>query len=103
LIIVVRAGPGGSPLTWRLTCAPPGGDHPDPETACRVLEQNGDRAFAPVPRNRRCTQVYSGPETATVTGTWKGKPVSSRFSRNNGCETARWAAVVGLLPKPGLR
>ena len=102
LIIAFRDGKN-PPVTWRLTCSPPGGDHPDPETACQVLDRNGERALPPVPKNKLCTQVYGGPEQATITGTWKGKPVSTRFSRNNGCEIARWAALVGLLPKPGAR
>jgi len=99
---VVRNGPGPA-VTWRLTCNPPGGDHPDPETACRVLAENGERALPAVPKNRMCTQVYSGPEQATISGTWKGKPVLSHLSRNNGCETARWKALIGLLPAPGVR
>jgi hypothetical protein len=102
LIIVFRDG-SNPPVTWRLTCNPPGGDHPDPEAACQVLDRTGERALPPVPKNKLCTQVYGGPEQATITGTWRGKPVASKLSRVNGCETARWASLVGLLPKPGVR
>jgi hypothetical protein len=102
LIIVFRDG-SNPPITWRLTCNPPGGDHPDPETACRVLDRDGEWALPPVPKNKLCTQVYGGPEQATITGTWRGRPVASRLSLINGCETARWAALIGLLPKPGVR
>ncbi|MDQ1664417.1 MAG: Subtilisin inhibitor-like, partial [Actinomycetota bacterium] len=35
LTIVVVDGAGAS-TTHHLTCAPPGGDHPSPEVACRV-------------------------------------------------------------------
>jgi subtilisin inhibitor-like len=102
LIIVFRDG-SNPPVTWRLTCNPPGGDHPDQETACRVLDRDGEWALQPVPKNKLCTQVYGGPEQATITGTWRGMPVASRLSLVNGCETARWAALIGLVPKPAVR
>jgi hypothetical protein len=102
-LTIVFSDGSNPPVTWHLSCDPPGGNHPDPATACQVLERNGDRALPPVPKNKLCTQVYSGPEKATITGTWKGTPVNSQLSRNNGCETARWSQLVGLLPKPGVR
>jgi Subtilisin inhibitor-like len=102
-LTVIYSDGSNPPVTWHLICDPPGGNHPDPATACQVLERNGDRALPPVPKNKLCTQVYAGPEKATITGTWKGKPVNSQLSRNNGCETARWSQLVGLLPKPGAR
>jgi hypothetical protein len=102
-LTIIFSDGSNPPVTWHLTCDPPGGNHPDPATACQVLERNGDRALPPVPKNKLCTQVYGGPEKATITGTWKGKPVNSQLSRNNGCETARWSQLVGLVPKPGVR
>jgi hypothetical protein len=102
LVIVADDGNGGT-VRWRLTCDPPAGDHPDAASACDVLDRNGPRALPPVAKNKLCSQVYSGPEKATVTGTWRGRPINATFSRNNSCETARWAALIPLLPKPGLR
>ena len=84
--------------TWQLTCTPAGGNHPDPQTACEVLDGNDGAAFKPVGPGTMCTQVYAGPETATVTGTWRGRDVNSRLNLTNGCEIARWEALVGLLP-----
>jgi hypothetical protein len=66
-----------------------------------VLEQRGATALRAVPKDQMCTQVYGGPETATIAGTWRGKPVMSRLSRINGCEISRWSALEGLLPKAG--
>jgi hypothetical protein len=100
LVITVRNA-SGTTVSWQLTCSPPGGTHPDPGTACRVLTERGATALPPVPKDRMCSQVYGGPETATITGTWQGKTVRSRLSRVNGCETSRWNALVGLLPRPG--
>lgn len=88
----------GDATTWRLTCAPPGGDHPDPAAACAVLEQNGEQALPPVGKDQMCTQVYGGDQTARVTGSWRGAPVDSRFSLTDGCEIGRWRSLAGLLP-----
>ena len=100
LTIVVRDGTGKT-STWRLTCDPPGGNHPDPEAACRVLEANGAAALPPVPEDKVCTQIYGGPETATITGTWQGRQVLSQFARNDGCQISRWKLLEGLLPPGG--
>ena len=48
-------------------------------------------------RDKACTQIFGGPETATISGEVDGKPVDARFSRSNGCEVARWQAVSALL------
>jgi hypothetical protein len=100
LVIVAQDG-AGKTQTWRLTCDPPGGTHPDPTAACQALAKNGATALAPVPRGTMCSQVYGGPQTAVVTGTWQGKAVKSRLSLVNGCETKRWKALAGLLPPAG--
>jgi Subtilisin inhibitor-like len=100
LTILVRDG-SGTASTWRLTCDPPGGSHPDPKVACRVLEANGATALPPVPEDKVCTQIYGGPETATISGLWQGKQVLSQFARNDGCEISRWNLMEGLLPPGG--
>jgi hypothetical protein len=48
-----------------------------------------------------CTQVYGGPQKATIRGTWQGKPVRSSFSRTDGCEISRWDQLEGFLPPDG--
>jgi subtilisin inhibitor-like len=101
LTIVVDDGGGGARTTHHLTCDPPGGDHPTPELACRVLADRGKQALPPVPKEMLCMQIYGGPETAHITGSWRGQDVDSRFSRQNGCEIARWNALAGLLPRSG--
>lgn len=100
LTIVVRDG-SGKTSTWRLTCDPPSGTHPDPKTACRVLEDTGAAALPPVPKDKACTQIYGGPETATITGTWQGNKIVSEFARNDGCQINRWKLMEGLLPRGG--
>ena len=97
LVIVVDDGTGKK-TTWTLTCDPAGGTHPDPDAACRALQAHGAAALPPVRKDVACTQVYGGPQKATITGTWQGRPVRSSFSRINGCEISRWDLLRGLLP-----
>jgi hypothetical protein len=57
-----------------------------------------DDPFAPVPEDAICTQVYDGPQTARVTGRWRGEPVDLELGRNNGCRIAQWDSLGPLLP-----
>lgn len=101
LTIVVREGPENADRsTYSLRCDPAGGDHPDPEAACRLLSTM-EEPFAPVPADQMCAQIYGGPQTAEVTGTFRGQPVNAQFSRTDGCEIARWDEHVPLLLEPG--
>jgi hypothetical protein len=100
LTIVVDDGTGTT-TTWTLTCSPSGGSHPTPDDACRALAEHGDQALPPVPKDMRCTMIFGGPQRAHITGTWRGKPVDSNLSRQNGCEIGRWNSLAGLLPAGG--
>ncbi len=51
----------------------------------------------PPSRATACTELYGGPQTATITGTLRGERVDLRLSRVNGCEIARWEAASALL------
>ena len=72
----------------------------DSEVCGAVAALKAD-AFEPTPRNVACTQIYGGPQTATVNGTLRGEPIVARFSRENGCEIARWTTVRPLLDAAG--
>ncbi|UER55486.1 hypothetical protein HJG43_14130 [Kineosporiaceae bacterium SCSIO 59966] len=97
-----ESGAGDAVRTFTLTCDPPGGDHPDPEAACRALaDTGGAAAFDPVPDDMMCTEIYGGPQRATVTGTVDGTAVDAEFSRTDGCEIARWDALAPLLGSKG--
>ena len=99
LTIVVDDGTGAT-TTWTLTCDPVGGTHPDPEAACSALAEHRS-ALRPVPKNKMCAQVYGGPERATISGTWGDEQVLASLSRVNSCETARWDALVPVVPAGG--
>ena len=102
LTIILDEDGQGPGERFTLTCGPPGGEHPDPEAACSALEAaGGAEAFAPVPKDVACTEIYGGPQTAEVVGAVRGTPVEAQFSRVNGCEIARWDALAPLLGSAG--
>jgi hypothetical protein len=101
LTIVSNDG-SGKTETWTLTCDPAGGTHPDPEAACAALTAKGTTAMPAVAKDKMCTQQFGGPQTAKITGTWKGETVDASFSRTNGCEISRWQSLKGLLPDAGV-
>ena len=76
----------------RVRCLP--GDSSRP---CRVARAFDAGDFAPVDAKTACTEIFGGPETARVTGVLDGRRVAADFSRNNGCEIARWERVAKLL------
>jgi len=93
--------PMGSATATVLTlhCGPARGSVSHPGTACRRLIAIGPRAFAPTPRGMQaCSQIYGGPQTAIVTGTYFGRPVWVKLSRVDGCAIARWQKVGFLFP-----
>jgi hypothetical protein len=103
LVVEQDAGDGAAPQRWTLVCgdAPgsAGGDHPDAEAACAHLREL-DEPFAPLPDDQLCTQQYGGPQTARITGTWRGEPVDLELSRVDGCRIGQWDGLGPLLPGP---
>jgi subtilisin inhibitor-like len=91
----------GSPVElYRLTCTEPvSGEHPDAAAACAHLGGLDD-PFAPIPDDVACTEQYGGPQTAHVTGRWRGRPVDLALSRVDGCRIAQWDSLGPLLPGP---
>ncbi len=100
LTITVLASPDAQPESWTLTCDPAGGTHPDAAGACAALAA-ADDPFKPASKEGACTQIYGGPQTATVTGTYEGTPVDASFSRTDGCEISRWDAIAPTLVSAG--
>jgi hypothetical protein len=90
LTIAVTKAEGAEPATYKLTCDPAAGDHPQAEQACAAVAKAGAGVFDPVPADQSCATVYGGPQTATVKGTYEDQDVDASFSRQNGCEIDRW-------------
>ena len=89
--------PEAGTLTRVLRDPPGDGDHPRPAEALAALEAAGDDPFAPVPPGTISTMIYGGPQTATVRGTWRGRPVDAEFSRVDGAQMHRWDRLAPLL------
>jgi hypothetical protein len=67
---------------------------------CPALAAVKPQELEPTPGDVACTELYGGPQTATVTGRLDGREIDARFSRVNGCEIARWQAATPLLGRP---
>ena len=98
--LTVRVDPDGdgpeAAREERISCAQP------PEgAACAAAADLRAADLEPVPGDMACTEQFGGPETATVTGTLRDREVDARFSRENGCEIARWDKVAPLLQAAG--
>jgi hypothetical protein len=100
LTVTVQASADAPADGWSLTCDPAGGTHPDSEAACAALAAASD-PFAPVPPTVACTEIYGGPQIATLQGTYEGEPVNATFTRSNGCEIARWDVLAPVFVIPG--
>jgi hypothetical protein len=108
LTIIYRADGAGSALAsqtmrWTLRCNPPRGTLSHPGVACRRLAAGGPKLFAPVPQGAICTEIYGGPQVALVVGVVAGGRIWAKFTRDNGCQIARWNRLSSwLLPRGGV-
>ncbi|WP_052396999.1 SSI family serine proteinase inhibitor [Streptomyces sp. NRRL F-5123] len=87
----------GQVRTRTLSCG--GAVRAEQLAACRQLDELGG-PLAPVPAGQMCSMIYGGPQTAHVTGMWRGEPVDETYRRTNGCEVARWKRMIPALPEP---
>ena len=96
--LTVRVDPDGDgpeqAKQARVSCDPEAGERGSP---CAAAGKLRPADFEPPADDVVCTQLFGGPETATISGTLARKPVEGRFSRQNGCEIARWEKVSALL------
>lgn len=97
LTISLAADTTAQPQVWTLSCQPVKGTHPKAADACAFVAKSSTDLLAPVPAGQACTQIFGGPQVATVKGTWQGKQVDAKFARNNGCELARWDKLKAVL------
>ena len=98
----------GNLAEYRLAClgdtATFTGDVPlsvDAATACRSVATDTARMLLDpdVMVDRMCTEIYGGPETATVGGLLDDIEVDYEINRTNGCGIDDWERVfAGLVP-----
>jgi hypothetical protein len=53
--------------------------------------------------DRACTQIYGGPQTARITGTFGAQDVARSITRTNGCEIEDWKQADALLAPSGIK
>lgn len=89
-IVVAAVDAAGNTTHTSYVCA-------EQPSACRVVADiRADRA---VSAGRTCAQQWFGDETATVTGTQRGRELNMELSRHDGCAEEEWqhaAATLGL-------
>jgi len=100
LSIVYSPHNGDAAVRWSLECGPPGGSLARAAQVCAKLDAIKGNPFLPVPAGVACTDIYGGPETARVTGTFRGRRVWATFRQTNGCEIARWNKLTFLFRSP---
>jgi hypothetical protein len=96
-ITIWPQGKASRSVTYSLNCPQATGTLPTAHSACSKLRRLGTRAFAPVPPNTACTEIYGGPQVARVSGRLAGKSIKADFKRTNGCEIARWSRLAFLF------
>lgn len=89
--ITVRGPGGATPRRWTLQCDPPGGTHPDPAAACRVLLSEM-KLVAARPGRLVCPMILANAEQATISGTWYGRQIH-RVVVDGGCDIRLWTAL----------
>jgi len=73
----------------------------DESALCERIAALTPADFEPAPDNVACTQQFGGPEVAEVTGTVDGEPVTATFSRQDGCQIARWETATPVIEAAG--
>jgi hypothetical protein len=100
----------GDLAEYRLAClgdtatftgeVPPG---VDAVTACLSVATDTARMLLDpdIMTDRACTEIYGGPETATVVGLLDDIEIDYEINRTNGCGIDDWERVfAGLVPPP---
>jgi hypothetical protein len=68
-------------------------------SACARARAIAGFLASPPPAHRLCTQIYGGPQRATITGSIGSRAVRRALARRNGCEIADWERARPLVPR----
>ena len=75
--------------------------HARAKQACRLVGRGTLQRVARAQRGQRlCSQIYSGPQHAHVTGRIGRTHVDLTVTRTDGCGTADWTTLEALLGDP---
>lgn len=106
LIIEVQPdGTAAGTVSYRLAClgdtATLTGDTAPGSADSMCLALNDDpartRLLAGAPTDQLCTEIYGGPQLATITGTLDGASVATSVDRANGCGIDDWDRLLSVF------
>ncbi len=108
LTVTTDTGPPAGPLVHAqasLRCGPrptaTGFLRASARRACRSVASGAVATVAAAARRHRvCTQVYGGPQRATIAGRVGGRTVKLTVTRTDGCGIADWDRLRPLLGDP---
>ena len=86
-------GPGGEDESTEDVSCEDGSD----DAPCQAVAGIDVDALGPVSPNTACTEIFGGPDTASIEGTIEGEEVDVDLTRANGCEIERFDAALPLL------
>lgn len=99
--------PDTDPVTYTIGClgdafpVTPAVDGIDGAAACTQLGQPEvlKRLTEGPPADRACTEIYGGPDVATITGELDSQAIDTTVDRANGCGIADWDDLLSdVLP-----
>jgi hypothetical protein len=93
---VTVKSPGSKVQRWTLRCDPPGGTHPNPAAACRVLIAAKRSVFLPLKNSVMCPMILANAKRATITGIWFGKRIHTTLY-DGGCWIGRWSKIGAIF------
>lgn len=87
-------GPDGSEaeMTEEVSC-----EEASDDAVCLAVADLEASDFDPPPAARPCTELFGGPDLATIEGEINGDDLSVELNRSNGCEIERFDVAVPLL------
>ncbi|HYH61686.1 MAG TPA: hypothetical protein VD766_07455 [Solirubrobacterales bacterium] len=100
----------GGDVAITVTLDPDGADGPEAEmsqevncddgsadAACLAVADLEASDFDPPSADQACTELFGGPDIATIQGEINGEEVDAELTRSNGCEIERFDGAVPLL------
>ena len=83
---------GAQPRELKLDC-----EKPTDSAACGAAAGVSAADVRETAGDAVCTEIYGGPQEASIRGTIRGDEVDATFKRTDGCEISRWDKVKPLL------
>jgi len=98
----------GGDTSLAITLDPDGPEGPDEslsaqascgaeDAVCEAVNALKASDFDPTSPDQACTEIFGGPDIATLEGTIGGEDVDAELTRANGCEIERFDRAIPLL------